>query len=62
MRQKLGTEKPTAGSIVKDIRRRTRQHLSAVKKICVVLKALHGEDSIAAPCLREGIATSLYCS
>ena len=62
MRQKPGTAKPTAGSIVKDIRRRTRKHHLAEEKIRIVLEGLRGEDSIAELCRREGIATSLYYS
>ena len=59
---KPGTVKPTAESIVKDIRRRTRKHHSAEEKIRIVLEGLRGEDSIAELCRREGIATSLYYS
>jgi transposase len=62
MRQKPGTAKPTAESIVKDIRRGTRKHHSAEEKIRIVLEGLRGEDSIAELCRREGIATSLYYS
>ena len=62
MRQKPGTAKPTAESMVKDIRSRTRKHHSAEEKIRIVLEGLRGEDSIAELCRREGIATSLYYS
>lgn len=62
MRQKPGTAKPTAKSMVKDIRRLTRKHHSAEEKIRIVLEGLRGEDSIAELCRREGIATSLYYS
>ena len=62
MRQKSGTKKPAAERIVKDIRRRTRKHHSAEEKIRIVLEGLGGEESIAALCRREGIATSLYYS
>ena len=62
MRQKPGTARPTAASLVKDIRRRTRKHHSAEEKIRIVLDGLRGEDSIAELCRREGIATSLYYS
>ena len=40
MRQKPGTAKPTAESMVKDIRRRTRKHHSAEEKIRIVLEGL----------------------
>ena len=52
--------KPSAGQIVRDIRRATRKHHSAEDKIRVVLEGLRGEDSIAALCRRESIAESLY--
>ncbi len=62
MRQKPGTQKRPAETVVKDIRRRTRKHHSAEDKIRVVLEGLRGEDSIAELCRREGIAPSLYYS
>ena len=62
MRQKPGTAKPVAESMVKDIRRRTRKQHSAEEKIRIVLEGLRGEDSIAELCRREGIATRLYYS
>jgi transposase len=46
--------------MVRDIRRATRKHHSAEDKIRIVLEGLRGEDGIAAPCRREGIAESLY--
>ena len=62
MRRKAGTDKPTADRVVNDIRRKTRKHHSAEEKIRIVLEGLRGEESIAALCRREGIATSLYYS
>jgi len=62
MRRKAGTDKPTADRVVKDIRRKTRKLHSAEEKIRIVLEGLRGEESIAALCRREGIATSLYYS
>lgn len=62
MRQKSGPSKPSAETVVKDIRRRTRKQHSAEEKIRIVLEGLRGEDSIAELCRREGIATSLYYS
>lgn len=62
MRRKAGTDKPTADRVVKNIRRKTRKHRSAEEKIRIVLEGLRGEESIAALCRREGIATSLYYS
>lgn len=52
--------KAPAERVVKDIRRQTRRHFSAEDKIRIVLDGLHGEDSIAELCRKEGIAQSLY--
>ncbi|MBI1621659.1 IS3 family transposase [Aquamicrobium zhengzhouense] len=60
MRQKSGTGKAPAEQVIKDIRRATRKQYSAEEKIRIVLEGLHGEESIAALCRREGIAESLY--
>ena len=62
MRRKTDTPKPPAEKVVRDIRRRTRKQHSAEEKIHIVLEGLRGEESIAEPCRREGIATSLYYS
>ena len=56
MRMKSGKHKEPADKVVKDIRRRTRRQHSAEEKIRIVLEGLRGEDSIAEPCRREGIA------
>ncbi len=60
MRQKAGTQKPSAETVIKDIRRATRKQYGAEEKIRIVLEGLRGEESIAALCRREGIAESLY--
>ena len=60
MGQKSGTEKRTAETVIKDIRRATRKHYGAEDKIRIVLEGLRGEELIAALCRREGIAESLY--
>ena len=60
MRQKAGTQKPSAETVIKDIRRVTRKQYGAEEKIRIVLEGLRGEESIAALCRREGIAESLY--
>lgn len=49
-------------SKVREIRRKTRKRYSAEEKICIVLEGIRGEESIAALCRREGIATNLYYS
>ena len=55
---KLPTKRP-AEQVVKDIRRATRRHFSAVDNIRIVLDGLRGEDSIAELCRKEGITQSL---
>ena len=60
MRQKAGTQKPSAETVIKDIRRVTRKQYGAEEKIRIVLEGLRGEESIAALCRRGGIAESLY--
>jgi hypothetical protein len=57
MRQGSGpTRKASAEAAVKDIRRAARRGFSAGEKIRVVLEGLRGEERIAEPCRREGIA------
>jgi transposase len=59
MRQKPGSAKEPAEQVVKEIRRATRKHYSAEEKIRIVLEGLHGEDSIAELCRREGTGSSI---
>ena len=56
------SSRASAEQTVRDIRRRTRKQYSAEEKIRIVLSGLRGEDGIAEPCRREGIAESLYYS
>lgn len=49
-----------AEQVIEDTRRVTRKQHSSAERIGVVLEGLHGEESIAALCRREGIAESLY--
>ncbi len=62
MNETSGTSKDAADKLVRDIKRKTRKHDSAEEKIRIVLGGLRGEESIAAPCRREGIAESLHDS
>jgi transposase len=50
----------SAEDTIRTIKRKTRRKYSVEEKIRIVLEGLHGEDSIAALCRREGIAQSLY--
>ena len=49
------TTKPSTEKMVRDIRRATRKHCSSEEKIRIVLGGLHGKDSSAELCRREGI-------
>ena len=49
-----------AEHVVKEIRLKTRKHHSCGEKIRIALEGLRGKESIAGPCTREGIATSLH--
>jgi len=61
MRQHRKQQAPqNAEETVRDIRRATRRQFSAEEKIRIVLEGLRGEDSIAEPCRKEGIAQNLY--
>ena len=60
MGQKSRPVKEPAEQVVKQIRRVTRRQFSAEEKIRIVLSGLHGEDSIAELCRREGIVQNLY--
>jgi transposase len=54
------SNKDSAESVVRQIRRKTRRTYSAEEKIRIVLEGLRGEDSIAELCRREGINPNLY--
>src|SRR4029450_10182969 len=45
--------------VVRDIHRRTRRRFSAEEKVRIVLEGLRGEQSVAEPCRREGLAPTL---
>ena len=59
---KLTSTKKPAEQVLKDFRRATRRHFSAEDKIRIVLDGLHGEDSIAELCCKEGVAQRFYCT
>ena len=52
-------KKQSSEAAVREIRRRARRRFSAEEKIRIVLEGLRGEESIAALCRREGIASGL---
>ncbi len=62
MREKPGTRRSHGDKVVKDIRRALCKQYSTEEKIRIVLDDLKGEDSVAEPCRRGGIAQSFYYS
>jgi len=54
------TQKKSAESLVRDIKRKTRRRFSSEEKIRIVIEGLRGETSIAELCRKEGIAQNLY--
>lgn len=53
-------KKPSATSVVKEIKRRTKRIFTAEEKIKIVLEGLRGEDSIAAICRKYDIHANSY--
>ena len=48
------------GSVVREIKRKTRRKFNPEEKIRIILEGLKGENSISGICRREGISPSLY--
>lgn len=53
-------EKQTAGSYIKEIRRRTRRKFSSEEKIRIVLEGLRGEESVKEICRKYAIHDNQY--
>jgi transposase len=60
MRAKIEADSEAAEKAVRDIRRATRRHFAAEDKVRIVIAGLHGEDSVAELCRKEGINQNLY--
>jgi len=60
VRRKPSRPETPSARLVRDIRRGTRKQYSAEEKIRIVLDGQRRASYIAEPCLREGIAESLY--
>ena len=52
--------KRDSGTIVRDIKRKTRKKYTAEEKILIIMEGFRGEESIAVICRREGINPNLY--
>ena len=53
-------KKPSASSLVREIKRRTRRTFSAEQKIQIVLEGIRGEESVSAICRKYGIHENHY--
>jgi len=53
-------KKPSASSLVREIKRRTRRTFSAEQKIQIVLEGIRGEESVSAICRKYGIHENNY--
>ena len=53
-------KKPSASSLVREIKRRTRRTFSAEQKIQIVLEGIRGEESVSAFCRKYGIHENNY--
>lgn len=56
----MSSQKPSAESTIKAIRRRTQRKYSAEEKIRIVIEGLRAEGTVAELCRREGISESVY--
>lgn len=53
-------QKTDPGSVVREIKRRTRKRYASEEKIRIVLEGLRGEMSIAELCRKEGLNANIY--
>lgn len=60
MRHKSGQHGAALEKAIKNIRRATRKYYSVEEKIRIVLDGLHGEETIAELCRREGVSQRNY--
>lgn len=54
------SNKKTAQSLIKDIKRKTNRIYSSEEKIRIVIEGMRGEETIAAICRKYNINDSLY--
>lgn len=53
-------QQSSTGSIVREIKQKTRKKYTSEEKIRIVLEGLRGEMGIADICRREGIHANMY--
>jgi transposase len=53
-------KKKSAGSLISELKRKTRRSFSSEEKIRIIIEGMCGETTIAELCRKEGIAPTLY--
>lgn len=54
------TNKKSAGSLISDLKRKTKKHYGSEEKVRIVIEGMRGEVSVAELCRQEGIAQANY--
>ena len=54
------TKKKSAGSLISELKRKTRKTYSSEEKIRIIIEGMRGETTIAELCRREGISQANY--
>ena len=54
------TKKKSAGSLISDLKRKTKKQYGSEEKIRIVIEGMRGEVSVAELCRQEGIAQANY--
>jgi transposase len=50
------SKKKSAGSLISELKRKTRRSYSSEEKIRIIIEGMRGETTIAELCRKEGIA------
>lgn len=56
----MSKNKQSAGSLINELKRKTRRKYSSEEKIRIIIEGMRGETTIAELCRKEGIAQNLY--
>ena len=54
------TKKKSAGSVISDLKRKTKKQYGSEEKIRIVIEGMRGEVTVAELCRQEGIAQANY--
>ena len=54
------SKKKSTGSLINDLKRKTRRKFSSEEKIRIIIEGMRGETTIAELCRREGISQGNY--